>query len=122
MFHYTVPVVVVFTKYDALLDQVANDLEIINMTEQNKAAVHNVAEARYREHYHLRITETAYPPKAVVKLQGKELFYFEHHYSYLQNYGPLLFGFLFVSLMRSFQIRFTLDSAITPFLATPLIR
>ncbi|EIW77671.1 hypothetical protein CONPUDRAFT_61770, partial [Coniophora puteana RWD-64-598 SS2] len=70
-----VPVVVVFTKYDALLDRVANDLDIIEMTEQSQADVDKAAEARYQEHYCSRIMMTANPPKAVVRLQGEELSY-----------------------------------------------
>ncbi|EIW77595.1 hypothetical protein CONPUDRAFT_62041 [Coniophora puteana RWD-64-598 SS2] len=64
-----VPVVVVFTKYDALLDRVANDLDIIDMTEQSQVDVDKEAEARYQERYHGRIMRTANPPKAVVRLQ-----------------------------------------------------
>ena len=71
IYDYIVPVVVVFTKYEALLDQVANDMGITKMTEDAQVHVNEIAEARFQERCIARIMNTAHPPKSFTRLQGE---------------------------------------------------
>jgi len=64
--------VVVFTKYDALLDRAANELGHTDNNSTNAATAEAKAEAIYEEQYYQQVMGTAHPPKTVVRLKNMQ--------------------------------------------------
>jgi len=69
-----VPVVVIFTKFDALADMCNTKLRNQGMEYQEaESAVPDLAEKTFQEEYLSRILSTEFPPKAHVCLAGNLL-------------------------------------------------
>jgi hypothetical protein len=70
-----VPVVLIFTKFDALEDMCYNKLRFQGKNHQEaENAVHELAKKTFQDEYLARVLATDFPPKAFVCLAGKILY------------------------------------------------
>ena len=68
------PVVVIFTKFDALVDKCYNKLRSQgNNHQEAKGAMHELANKTFQKEYLSRVLATDFPPKAYVCLAGNIL-------------------------------------------------
>ena len=81
-----VPVVLIFTKFDALEDKCYNKLRSQGMDHQDtKSAVPELANKTFQDEYLPRVLDTEFPPKTYVCLAGNILY----SYSFLK-YSQIL--------------------------------
>jgi hypothetical protein len=72
---FQVPVVVIFTKFDALKAKCYNKLRVQGMNhEEAKAAVPELANKTFQDEYLSRVLNTEFPPKTYVCLAGNMLY------------------------------------------------
>jgi hypothetical protein len=70
-----VPVVLIFTKFDALVDMCYNKLRSQGKHHQEaEAAMHEFANKTFQDEYLSRVLATDFPPKAHICLAGNILF------------------------------------------------
>ena len=67
----TVPLVVVFTKFDGQIIKEYTDLNYMEITDKWEMAKEN-AENAFQTVYVPKVTSTKYPPQACVKLEGRK--------------------------------------------------
>jgi hypothetical protein len=71
---FQVPVVLIFTKFDALVDKCYHKLRVEGKNHQEaKAAMHEFAEKTFQDEYLSRVLATNFPPKIHVCLAGNIL-------------------------------------------------
>jgi hypothetical protein len=72
---FQVPVVLIFTKFDALVDKCYHKLRLQGKNHQEaKAAMHKLADKTFQDEYLSRVLATDFPPKAYIHLAGNVLF------------------------------------------------
>jgi hypothetical protein len=70
-----VPVVLIFTKFDALVEKCYQKLRLQGKNHQEaKARMHEVANKTFQDEYLSRVLATGFPPKAHICLAGTILF------------------------------------------------
>jgi hypothetical protein len=70
-----VPVVLIFTKFDALVDMCYNKLRSQGKNHQEaENAVHELAKKTFQDEYLSRVLATDFPPKTYICLAGNTLF------------------------------------------------
>jgi len=70
-----VPVVLIFTKFDALVEKCYQKLRLQGKYHQEaKAAMHEFANKTFQDEYLSRVLATDFPPKAYICLAGNILF------------------------------------------------
>jgi len=70
-----VPIVLIFTKFDALADKCYNKLRYQGKDHQEaKTAMHELAKKTFREEYLPRVLDAEFPPKTFVCLAGNILY------------------------------------------------
>jgi hypothetical protein len=81
---FLVPVVLIFTKFDALEDICYNKLRNQGKNHKEaKSAMHELANKTFQDEYLSRVLATEVPPKTYICLAGNVLF-FHGFYKYLQ--------------------------------------
>ena len=72
---FLVPVVVIFTKFDALVLKSYNKLRNQHKNhEEAKSAMHELANKTFQDHYLSQVLATEVPPKAHICLAGNTLY------------------------------------------------
>jgi hypothetical protein len=70
-FHFQVPVVLIFTKFDSLVEKCYQKLRLQGKNHQEaKAAMHEFANKTFQDEYLSRVLNTNFPPKAYICLAG----------------------------------------------------
>jgi hypothetical protein len=69
---FTVPLVVVFTKFDGQIVQQSADLDDIENDEDKWDLARKKADEAFQAVYLPKVLNSAYPPKAYLQLEGKD--------------------------------------------------
>ena len=73
----TVPLVVIFTKFDAQIIQEAVKLDNLANYEDKWTTAREKAEVTFQSTYLARVLDTQHPPRAYVRLEGEESKHFQ---------------------------------------------
>jgi hypothetical protein len=74
---FQVPVVLVFTKFDALVEKCYQKLRYQGKSHQEaKAAMHEFADKIFQDEYLSRVQATDFPPKTYIHLGGNSLSFY----------------------------------------------
>ena len=77
-----VPVVLVFTKFDALVEKCYHKLRLQGKNHHEaKAGMHEFANKIFQKEYLSRVLATSFPPKAYICLTGNLLFFYIDFYN-----------------------------------------